>query len=199
MLSTSLFGKTGLGKLWYTTKECVYAGHKSEGGCQCPKRLAFGTVDSLIGKLRSIFSEWGRTLDDIAFPAYGNPAASRKVKSYLTAVREEQLQAGVVPSQAKPLFIRDLAALSQEILRRSKDTNTFPIQLYVCARDQAFFKTQFFAGDRAGDLSWTKTRELLYFPGKEGILFNHMLTKSLRDGTANMLLLSAIRIQLYAR
>jgi hypothetical protein len=28
--------------------------------CHCPKRLAYGTVDSLIGKLRAIFAENGR-------------------------------------------------------------------------------------------------------------------------------------------
>jgi len=28
--------------------------------CECPKRLAFGTIDSLIGKLRSIFCNIGR-------------------------------------------------------------------------------------------------------------------------------------------
>ena len=181
-----LIWKDRTGKTVVHEEDCVYIGKRSKGGCSCPKRLAFGTVDSLIGKLRSIFADWGRTLDDSAFPGYGNPAASRKVKSYLTAMREEQLLAGVVPAQAEPLFITDLAAITQEILRRLKDPKSSPIQIYLYARDQAFFKTQFFAGDRAGDLSRTKTKELLYFPGKEGILFNNSLTKSLRDGTANV-------------
>ena len=102
------------GKTVVHEENCVYIGKRSKGGCSCPKRLAFGTVDSLIVKLRSIFADWGRTLDDSAFPGYGNPAASRKVKSYLTAVREEQLLAGVVPVQAEPLFITDLAAITQD-------------------------------------------------------------------------------------
>ena len=41
-------------------------------------------------------------------------------------------------------------------------------------------------GDRAGDLGRVKTKELLYFPQKEGLLFNYILTKSLRDGTSNL-------------
>ena len=58
-------------------------------------------------------------------------------------------------------------------------------QLFILTRNQAFFKTLFFAGDRAGDLGRVKTQELLYFPRKKGLLFNHVLTKTLRDGTSN--------------
>lgn len=57
----------------------------------------------------------------------------------------------------------------------------------ISQRDQAYLKTLFFAGDRAGDLGRMKTEEMLYFPNKEGLLFNHVLTKSLRDGTSNLL------------
>jgi integrase len=59
-------------------------------------------------------------------------------------------------------------------------------QLYVASCDQAFFKCQFFAGDRAGDLTKVKTKSLLYLPRKEGLLFNHTLTKSFRQGTPNV-------------
>jgi len=45
-----------------------------------PKRVASGTVDFLIGKLRSIFSAAGRGGDDSSLPGYGNPAASKLVK-----------------------------------------------------------------------------------------------------------------------
>ena len=31
-----------------------------------------------------------------------------------------------------------------------------------------------------------ETEEMLYFPRKEGLLFNHPITKSLRDGTSNL-------------
>jgi len=59
-------------------------------------------------------------------------------------------------------------------------------QLFVLARDQAFFKVQFFGGDSAGDLGRMKTKEILYFPEKKALPFNHTLTKSLRDGTSNV-------------
>ena len=38
-----------------------------------------------------------------------------------------------------------------------------PSQLFILARDQAFFKVQFFGGDRAGDLGRVKTKEILFF------------------------------------
>ena len=47
----------------------------------CPKRLAVGTVDSYIGKLRAIFNRLGRT----GFP---NPLAHPCVKEYLKFVRD---------------------------------------------------------------------------------------------------------------
>lgn len=51
----------------------------------------------------------------------------------------------------------------------------------------------FFAGDRASDLGKDKTQELLHFPRREGLLFNHVLTKSPRDGTSNLFSLKRYR------
>ena len=79
--------------------------------CQCPLRLAHGTVNSLISKLRSIFAENGRGAEWQPLMGIGNPAADRSVKQYLANVREEQLKARVVPHQAKPFFAGDLATI----------------------------------------------------------------------------------------
>ena len=76
--------------------------------------------------------------------------------------------------------------LSSEIAKRMNIHVRSPAQLFVLARDQAFFNVQFFGGDRAGDLGRMKTKEILYFPGTKALLFNHTLTKSLRDGTSNV-------------
>ena len=57
-----------------------------------------------MGKLRSIFYAAGRGGDDSTIPRYGNPAVSRVVKDYLAAMRVEQLEARVVPTQADPFF-----------------------------------------------------------------------------------------------
>ena len=45
------FGKTTVHQ-----DACPLFGRKKESSCECPRRLAYGTLDSLIGKLRAIFS-----------------------------------------------------------------------------------------------------------------------------------------------
>ena len=69
----------------------------SGGPCACPRRLAAGTVDSLLGKLRSIFNKLGR-ID------HTNPIAHLRIKEYLNFVRVEQAGMAISPSQAVPLF-----------------------------------------------------------------------------------------------
>ena len=76
--------------------------------------------------------------------------------------------------------------LSSEIAKQMNAHVRSSAQLFVLATDQTFFKVQFLGGDRAGDLGRMKTKEILYFPGKKALLFNHTLTKSLRDGTSNV-------------
>ena len=83
--------------------------------CQCPLRLAHGTIDSLIGKLRSIFTENGRGAEWQPLMGIGNLAADRSVKQYLANVREEQLKARVVPRQAEPFFVGDLAMIFKSV------------------------------------------------------------------------------------
>ena len=67
--------------------------------CACPTRLAFGTVYTLIGKLRAIVAENGRGSEWHSQLGVGNPAACRSVKAYLADTREEQLKARVTPSR----------------------------------------------------------------------------------------------------
>ncbi|EDO30412.1 predicted protein, partial [Nematostella vectensis] len=72
------------------TPKCKYFGSTSK---TCPSRLAAGTVDSTIGKLRSIFIEAGRGGEWNNMLGVGNPAAHHSVKQYLSSVREEQASA----------------------------------------------------------------------------------------------------------
>ncbi|KXJ18019.1 Protein LIGHT-DEPENDENT SHORT HYPOCOTYLS 6 [Exaiptasia diaphana] len=82
----------------------VHSKNCSRRGCQYPRRLAAGTVDSLLGKIRAIFNNMGRLNDS-------NPVAHPRVKEYLKFVREEQAGVGVVPSQAVPLFLEKFTRL----------------------------------------------------------------------------------------
>ena len=76
-----LIWKDSFGKTRIHRDEYRLFGSKREGDCTCPKRLAFGTVDSLIEKLCSIFSAAGKGGDDSSLAGYGNLAAGQGVFS----------------------------------------------------------------------------------------------------------------------
>ena len=154
--------------------------------CSCPLRLAYTTVDSYIGKLRSLFSELGRQGDWNRSLLLGNPAADNLLKDYLKAVTEEQLQARITPKQATPLFPDKLLLISRHLERRLKRPLVTPTELFITDRDQAFFKALFYSGDRAGDLGQVKTPEIARFPDDTGLLFNHIWGKTLRQESTNL-------------
>jgi len=165
---------------------CPSLGQRGSSNCQCPLRLSYNTVDSYIGKLRSIFNEMGRQGDWNRTLLLGNPASDDLVKQYLKSVTQEQLQARITPKQATPLFVDKLASLSHFLEKRLLSTSLTPTELFITARDQAFFKTLFFSGDRGGDLGQIKTMEIARFPSDDGFLFNHVWSKTLRDGGSNL-------------
>ncbi|KAK6167187.1 hypothetical protein SNE40_021280 [Patella caerulea] len=84
-----LIHKDSGGKTRVHTDSCS-ANDPNTLNCPYPLRLAAGSVDSLIGKLRAILrdsrkgSEWNETL------LTGNPMASMCIKRHLKAVRIEQ-------------------------------------------------------------------------------------------------------------
>ena len=117
----------------------------AQGVCQSPKRLAFGTVDSLIRTLWEIFVEHGRGSEWQSVLNIGNPASDWSVKRYLADVREEQLKARVVPRQAEPFLLEDLMKISRHIhFQLMHSANLTPSQIYILARDQTMIKAFFF-------------------------------------------------------
>ena len=116
----------------------------------------------------------------------GNPAASPEVQKYQKASTEEPLQARIAPKQAVPLFLPKLLLLARFLNRKIVAHSINPSGLFILARDQAFFKTIFFSGDRGSDLGMVKTEEILCFPQDDGLLFNHVWGKTLRDGASNV-------------
>ena len=121
-------------------------------------------MDSYIGKLRSIFAkagcqgDWNRTL------LLGYPATADLVKIYLKQVTTEQLQARLTPKQAIRFFPDKLLLLSNHLKRRLALPTLNTSEQFVTTRDQAFFKTLFYFGDRAGDLGQAKMAEIASFP-----------------------------------
>ena len=116
----------------------------------------------------------------------GNPAADSSVKDYLRLVTTEQLQARVTPRQATPFFLDKLARLAKYLDQCIQSGASTPLQHFIFARDQAYFKSVFFSGDRPGDMGQVKVPEILRFPNDDGLLFNHVWGKTLRDGDSNV-------------
>ena len=174
------------GKTQVHKNECIYLGKKGSFKCGCPLRLSYNTVDSYIGKLRAIFHAVGRRGEWDLRLGLGNPAADSSVKDYLRLVTTEQLQARVTPRQATPFFVDKLARLAKYLDQCIQSGASTPLQHFIFARDQAYFKSVFFSGDRPGDMGQVKVPEILRFPNDDGLLFNHVWGKTLRDGDSNV-------------
>lgn len=109
-------------------------------------------MDSYIGKLRSIFAEAGHQGDCNCTLLLGNPETDNLVKIYLKQVTAEQLQVRVTRKQTIPFFPDKLLLLSNHLKRRLALPTLNASEQFVTTRDQAFFKTLFYVGDRAGDI-----------------------------------------------
>ena len=93
----SLIFKDKDGKMQVHCNSSKFIGQHGRHPCGCPQRLSYKTVDTYIGKLRSIFHAEGRDGEWDKRLGLGNPAADKSVKNYLCVVSAEQLQARVTP------------------------------------------------------------------------------------------------------
>jgi len=180
-----LVWKDNSGKTVVHLLDCPGLGQRQCVSCSCPTRLAAGTVDSLIGKLRSIFVEegLGREWDDQL--GIGNPISHPSLKAYLKCVREEQAEARVQSRKAVPLFTNKFLTITHSILSKLRKPHTSPSLLYILRRDLSFFCVDFFSGNCSSDLGRTKSKEVLLFPSSPGLLFNHTFGKTLRGNSTH--------------
>ena len=158
------------------------------GPCGCPLRLAYGSVDSMIGRLRSAFHDGGRSVD--------NPAAMRAVKMYLRDVRYEQLRAGIVPKQALPLFSHKLRLVSVAILRVLRrmgpprcgrdGVDRMRGPRFKLLRTRAMLLLAQVSLKRGKELGQTKTSAILRLPDGGGLLLNYVWGKTLREGSKHV-------------
>jgi len=181
-LTRFLVWKDKGGKTKIHLPQCKHVGVSGKAPCLSPTRLAAGTVDNLIGKLRSIFIEAGRgkAWNDIL--GVGNPAAHHSVKQYLTLVRAEQAKARVGKKQAIPFFFGKLTKLCLYLRDSVFSKGTSTVHRYLYARDLAFFCLDFCSGDRGSDLGRIFTKEIFCLPGGDGFLFRNTFGKTLRGG-----------------
>eukprot|EP00105_Crassostrea_gigas_P037162 XP_019921310.1 PREDICTED: uncharacterized protein LOC105324906 isoform X1 [Crassostrea gigas] len=148
-----LVWKDQCGKSQVHKIDCRFLGNKGLFDCNGPVRIASGTVSLMINRLVNIFHEMGCERSWNMALGLGNPAASSQEKDYLKIIQEEQARAHLVPKQAKPIFLTKVKAIVGYIGGRLSMSSVSVRERYILLRDQAWFKLQFFAGDRAGDLA----------------------------------------------
>ncbi|XP_062580551.1 uncharacterized protein LOC134242478 [Saccostrea cucullata] len=164
---------------------CQFLGKKGSFACGCPHRLAVGTVRSILGKLKPIFASYGKGFDWDSRYNIGNPVCCSSVKKYVKAIQLEQSKSHVCVQQAKPLFIRKLKDISKYIASQLENPELSLSKRYVLLRDQAFFKIQFFSGDRAHDLGLSLSQEVIILGDGKGLMFSHTVGKTLGTGKVN--------------
>ena len=175
-----LVWKDNFGKTQVHCVSCIHLGKKGIFECACPIRLAAGTVYCIVQQLLLIFELAGRGRVWNQVLRSGNPAVSPEVKSYVKAVQEEQARSHIVPKQAKPIFLPKLMSIATYIERQLSRPDISDRERYILLRDQAIFKVQFFAGDRASDVGLIVTQEIWKLKDNSGFVFCHTFGKTLR-------------------
>lgn len=145
-----------------------------QSACSCPKRAAWGSLDSLVGRLQAAFHQWASHRS--------NPCQSRQVNLYLRDVKQEQLQSRVQPKQAVPLFEDKLTKLVLFLDSLLQQEALDTASRFVLYRDRAFFALDMQAWMRGADLAHTLTGGILWFPDRSGWLFGYTWGKTLRTG-----------------
>lgn len=161
-------------------EQCTFYGQPGRHPCNCPHRLAAGTVDSLIGKLRAIFNTRGSVSEWDDFSLRGNPTIHHSVKAYLKSIQREQANSRVSPKQANPVFFAKFQKLVNYIRGALQDAGISPIQHYIFARDLAFFTLMFSSGGRAADLGRVKTVDILGSPDSQNLIIHQRVGKTIR-------------------
>lgn len=195
-----LFSRDARGRTQVHRPGCQFLGLHGSHDCGCVKRLAAGTLDSMIGKLQAFFNGIGRVGPYSALEGSGNPCLSPEVKLWLKSSVNEQRRARITPHQAAPFFSEHLRFLVKDIRSRlaSASSRSFLPHRFVLLRDLAFFTCQWFAGDRAGDLGNSIGREVSRLENGN-LLMNHVIGKTVRVMGTWLLSLSSWRSPIFAR
>lgn len=144
--------------------------------CQCPRTLASKSVDSLLGKIRALFRDEGRSGEWNPMLLTGNPAASHLLKKHLQVINQEQANANISVKQAPPLMFSKLGKLCRHLSYRAS-VEKDPISNFLYARDLAYFSILCHSGSRGGDLGLLTADRCFQIPDSEGIFVSQTAGK----------------------
>ena len=184
-----LISKENKGRTKLHAKDCEQRALHGKVTCDCPLTLTLKTVDSLIGKLRAIFNDHGRSGDWNHTLGSGNPASAPLLKKHLQCITLEQSSASVIPKQAVPLMFDKLACLCRYLNYkgfREKDA----VSKFLFTRDCAYFSILSHSGGRGGDIGLIKSNRLFELPDESGIMISQIEGKTAKiDNPNNVVLL----------
>ena len=172
-------GKTQIHKV-----SCPFLGQTGLHPCGCAIRLSAGTVSNIISQLKAFFQSVGMGDSWSVASGKGNPAAAPQVMQYLMSTRHEQAEAHIVAKQAKPLFLGKLLHLCQYWHNELEGYLTQKHR-FIILRDRAFFTLQFFAGDRASDLTYLVGQEVKLLKDGSGVYIRLTFGKQWRGEDHN--------------
>ena len=163
-----LISKDRAGRAVVHTKTC----HRKV--CKRPRRLAAGSVDPLMAKIRAIYNNVGRF-------NHANPVSHSLVRDYLKFTREEQASLVVTPKQAVPLFSTEFKSLIGHFTQKiAASASLSLVSKYILVTDATFFVVDFFTGDRASDLGRLSCNQVFRLRERDGYLIRLFLTKTVR-------------------
>ena len=157
----------------------------SKRKCGCPSRLAAGTVDNTIGKLRSSFNAVGLS-GDWSGLCPGKPAAHPSVQKYLVSISEEQAKARV--PLAKPCLFSSTSSLSCA-LTYAIERFYLPYPPWKGTSSAVIWPSSVWISTLVTEhltLVVFILKEVLLLPGKQGLLSHHKFEKTLRGKDTNV-------------
>lgn len=183
-----LIHKETCGRTKLHNASCSFRGIPGKSVCDCPVTMSSKSVDSLIGKIRAIFRDAGRTGEWNPATSTGNPASAQLLKRHVKCVIAEQTTAEVVHKQAVPLMFDKLSRLCRHLSYKCyvEQVQTAKV-LY--ARDCAYFSLLSHSGGRGGDLGLLTSSRIFDMPESQGMLISQIEGKTVNIDNPNNIIL----------
>eukprot|EP00732_Lithocolla_globosa_P005127 Lithocolla_globosa_v1_NODE_5097_length_1306_cov_8.553157.p1 type:complete len:384 gc:universal NODE_5097_length_1306_cov_8.553157:151-1302(+) len=180
------FGRTQLHRMG-----CEFrgTGQKKKQSCECPMTMTHGTLNSLLGRLGTMFNRIGMRGEYILIQrdgnvsrAIGNPCRGQEVKDMEAFIRKEQALAGIRVSQVPPFILEKLQRLMSYLTIFVVTEDLTPLEVLVIRSDMTFYAVDHILGRRGGDFRHIETTSLALLPGQRTAIFNLDWGKTLRGG-----------------
>lgn len=149
------------------------------------------SVESLVGKVRALFRDIGRSGEWNTITSSGNPASAPVFNKHTNALTLEQTAHSVMTKQAVPLRFDKLSSLYRHLTYHMSVEKVI-VTRYFLHSDIAYFAILCHSGDIAGDLALLTFERLFRMPQDKGILISEVAGKTASsDNSKNSVILSS--------